>query len=130
LLGLTYRASTELARPHFGATLLEVAPESNLQKLAVTFADQAFHFGWAQLELGWLLALCAVMLQYVLDAAGLFGASEQTKWAIEPWLVRTGATLAAADRCRIEEVEEDLERRFLVVNFRRQSGGAPRKLLL
>jgi hypothetical protein len=38
--------------------------------------------------------------------------------------------LAEPQRCRIEEVDEHGERRFLVVNFRRQPGGAPRKILM
>lgn len=129
-LGLIYRTSTELARPHFGATLIEVAPESNLQKLAVTFGDQAFHFGWAQLELGWLVGLCVEVLRYVTRREGLLGTSDETGAAIDAFVGRAERALAAPDRCRIEEVEEELERRFLVVNFRRQSGGAPRKLLL
>ncbi len=129
-LGLIYRTSTELARPHFGATLIEVAPESNLQKLAVTFGDQAFHFGWAQLELGWLIGLCAVVLRHVAEREELLGTNEETRAAIGEYIERAERALIAPDRCRIEEVEEELERRMLVVNFRRQSGGAPRKLLL
>ncbi|MHB8574088.1 MAG: hypothetical protein ACYDCQ_02030 [Dehalococcoidia bacterium] len=129
-LGLVYRTSTELARPHFGATLIEVAPESNMQKLAVTFADQAFHFGWAQLELGWVISLCAVMLRMAAEIGDVLGTSVETRDAIEVYLTRSEKSLAAPDRCRIEEVEEDFERRFLVSNFRRQASGAPRKLLL
>lgn len=129
-LGLVYRTSTELARPHFGATLVEVAPESNLQKLAVTFGDQAFHFGWAQLELGWLLSLCAVMLQFAIAAGELLGTSDETHTAIAAFTQRTDQALAMPERCRIEEVEEGFDHRFLIVNFRRQSAGAPRKLLL
>ncbi|HEY7296041.1 MAG TPA: hypothetical protein VH916_13435 [Dehalococcoidia bacterium] len=131
-LGRVYRASTELGRPHFGATLIEVAPESNQQKLAVLFGDQAFHFGWAQLELGWLIALCSVVLRHAqtLADASVLGASEETLAAVAAFLDRAERTLAAPDRCRIDEVEEEFEPRFLISNFRRQSGGAPRRLLL
>jgi hypothetical protein len=129
-LGLIYRTSTELARPHFGATLIEVAPETNLQKLTVTFGDQAFHFGWAQLELGWLVGLCAIVLRYAVAREGVLGRSDETRGASADFLARSERALAAPDRCRIEEVDVEMERRFLVVNFRRQSGGAPRKLLL
>jgi len=132
LLGRVYRASTELARPHFGATLVEVAPESNQQKLAVLFGDQAFHFAWAQLELGWLIALCSVVLRHgmALAADGVLGATEETRTATEAFLARAEQALAAPDRCRVEEIEEEFEPRFLIGNFRRQSSGAPRKLLL
>jgi len=131
-LGRVYRASTELARPHFGATLIEVAPESNQQKLAVLFGDQAFHFGWAQLELGWLIALCGVVLRAArgFAEAGVLGASDETLAATAAFLDRAEKALAAPDRCRVEEIEEEFEPRFLVSHFRRQSGGAPRRLLL
>jgi hypothetical protein len=129
-LGSVYRASAELARPNFGATLIEVAPESNLQKLAVTFGDQAFHYGWAQLELGWLLELCALALEHALERRGLLGTADETATECRAFVDGVARTLAAADRCRIEEVEDGMERRFLVSNFRRQPGGAPRKLVL
>jgi hypothetical protein len=129
-LGLVYRTSTELARPHFGATVVQVAPESNMQKLAVLFADQAFHFGWAQLELGWLIRLAALMLEHVVASRSVLGTTDETAAEIAAFTARADQVLAAADRCRIEEVDDDGERRFLIGNFRRQSGGAPRKLLL
>ncbi len=129
-LGLVYRTSTELARPHFGATMIEVAPESNLQKLSVAFADQAFHFGWAQLELGWVIALCAVLLQAALERGDLLGTTAETHAAVDAFVMRADTALGAAGRCRIDEVEEAGDRRFLISNFRRQPAGAPRKLLL
>lgn len=131
-LGLVYRCSSELSRPNFGATLIEVAPESNRQKLAITFGDQAFHFGWAQLELGWSLSLCRVLLGYA--TAGeqdVLGTSEETRLAVDAFLDRCAKLLAAPERCRIEEVvDADGNLRLLIGNFRRQSAGAPRKLLL
>lgn len=129
-LGFIYRASTELARPHFGPTLIEIAPESNLQKLAVSFADQAFHSGWAQLELGWLIGMCSVVLEWALQRGGLFGTTEGTGGAIGAFLERAEKALAVPERCRIEEVEDGNERRFLISNFRRQPSGAPRRLVL
>ncbi len=129
-LGLIYRAATELARPHFGATLIEVAPESNLQKLSVAFGDQAFHFGMAQIEQGWLLSLCCVLLQMALDREGLLGTSDDTRQGIDDFISSAAATLNSAGRCRIDEIEEGLERRFLISNYRRQPAGAPRRLLL
>lgn len=129
-LGLVYRTSTELARPHFGATMVEVAPESNLQKLSVTFGDQAFHIGWAQLELGWLISLCVVLLEVALERTELLGTGEETASAIEQFGRRAAELLQSSGRCRIDEVADGLDRRFLLSNFRRQSAGAPRRLLL
>jgi hypothetical protein len=129
-LSAVYRASSELARPHFGATMLEVAPESNLQKLAVTFADQAFHFGWAQIELGWLLRLCVITLEWVGERRTLFGTSDETLQTAAAFAGRCETALAAVDRCRIDPITEAGEQRFLISNWRRQPAGAPRRMLL
>jgi hypothetical protein len=129
-LGLIYRASTEFSRPHFGATLMEVASESNLQKVAVTFGDQAFHFGWAQLELGWLIALCATVLHQLVERSDLYGTSAATTAAIAQFEATASAALGRSDRCTVEQVELDGDQHFLVQNFRRQPSGAPRRLLL
>jgi hypothetical protein len=130
LLGATYRAAAELSRQHFGATLVEVAPESNREKLAVTFGDQTFHYGWAQLVLGWLLNLCIVQIEHSLDALSPFFASEETRESAATFIARCGVALQSPERCAVEEVMDGDQRRYLVLNFRRQSSGAPRKLLL
>jgi hypothetical protein len=110
--------------------MIEVAPESNLQKLSVTFGDQAFHIGWAQLELGWLISLCVVLLEVALERTELLGTGEETASAIEQFGRRAAELLQSSGRCRIDEVADGLDRRFLLSNFRRQSAGAPRRLLL
>lgn len=126
-----YRAASELSRPHIGAALLLTAPESNAQRLAVTFADQSFHFGWAQLTLGWLLALCAVQARLVLqDGGDVFNITAETREAMVGWITRTHAALDDPTRCSIEPVNDDGDQRWLVHNFRRQAAGAPRRLLL
>lgn len=130
LLGGIYRASTELSRPHIGATLLEVAPESNLQKLLVLFGDQSFHFGWAQLELGWLLGLCAVVLDATRAPGSPVATSEELGAAIDGYTDRVATALSAPLRCSIEEIDDHGDRRFLIHNFRRQSSGAARKVVL
>ena len=56
-LGNVYRAAAELARPHFGASMLVTASESNRQRVLVHWGDRAFHLGWAQLLSGWLMVL-------------------------------------------------------------------------
>ncbi len=129
-LGATFRAAAELSRQHFGVTLLEVAPESNRQRIAATFADQSFHFGWAQLALGWLLSLCCVQLELALGGGSPFAAAEETRTAALECMERCDRLLAAPERCRIEEIEENGARRLLLHNFRRQSSGAPVKILL
>lgn len=124
-------ASSEFARQHFGVTLIEVAPESNRQKLGVTFGDQSFHFGWAQLILGWLLALGLVQLEVVLSEASPFHVSDETRQRIGALSRQTVAALAAPQRCRVETIQAaDGTGRLLIHNFRRQSAGAPIKLLL
>jgi len=130
LLGSTYRAAAELSRQHFGATLMEVAPESNRERLLVTFGDQAFHFGWAQLILGWLLSLIVVQLELVLAPGSPFFAAEETRAACEAFIARADQARQEPARCGVDELFEAGQRRYLFVNFRRQSAGAPRKLLL
>jgi hypothetical protein len=129
-LGATFRAAADFSRQHFGVTLLEVAPESNRQRLAATFADQSFHFGWAQLILGWLLSLCRVQLALALDAGSPFFATEETTQAAASFSERCDGVLNVSGRCRVEEIEQDGERRLLVLNWRRQSSGAPVRILL
>jgi hypothetical protein len=130
-LSLVYRAASELARPHLGAGLLLVAPESNATRLAVTFADQSFHFGWAQLVLGWLLALCEVQLRLVTTGgADVYHVTEEVRAATADFARRVDETLAHPARCAMEPVETAGGTRWLVHNVRRQSAGAPRKLLL
>ncbi len=129
-LGATYRAAAEFSRQHFGVTLLEVAPESNRQRIAVTFADQTFHFAWAQLVLGWLLTLCDIQLTLALEAGSPFNVPAETRAAASQFSGRVRALLDNANRCRVEEIAEDGGRRLVVVNFRRQSSGAPVRMLL
>jgi hypothetical protein len=129
-LGATFRAAAEFSRQHFGVTLLAVAPESNRQRIAATFADQTFHFAWAQLVLGWLLMLCAVQLELALGSGSPFHASEETRTSYAGFRDRSAQALGNSARCRVEELIEVGSRRFIVVNFRRQSSGAPVRILL
>jgi hypothetical protein len=130
LLGPTFRAAGELSRQHFGVTLLKSAAESNRQRIAVAFADQGFHFGWAQLILGWLLAVVRAQLALCVTDEGPFGTSNETRSGIDAFAASVEQALASPQRCAIEEFMEENTRRFLIHNFRRQSGGAPRRILL
>lgn len=124
-LSAVYRAAAELSQPHFGATLLQVGPEVALDHLPIAFADCAFHLGWAELVMGWLLRLSQLQAETVAtaDLVALPGhvASEVAELASQIEQV-----LARPDRCRIE----DAGGRLLVVNFRRKAGGQPRRVLL
>ena len=128
---LVYRAASELARPHLGASLMLVAPESNQTRLAVTFGDQGFHFGWAHLLLGWLLTLCEVQLRLVTEDGGeVFNLTDETRAAVADWRRRLEEALVQPGRCRMELVDDTGGPRWLIHNFRRQPGGAPKKYLL
>jgi hypothetical protein len=126
-----YRAASELSRPHMGASLLFSAPESNQQRLAVTFGDQSFHFAWAQLVLGWLLALCEVQLRLVLSTGGdVLNLTDETAASCSAWRQRIETVLTDAQRCAAEPMMVMGDQRWLIHNFRRQAAGAPRKYLL
>ncbi len=130
-IGEIYRAASELSRPHIGAGLLLTASESNATRLAVTFGDQTFHFGWAQLLLGWLLALCEWALRLAIaDGAETFNVTDERRSTFEDWSARVNDALALVSRCTIEPVTTGGDQRWLLHNFRRQSTGAPRKFLL
>lgn len=125
-----FRAATDLARPNFGASLIQVAPESNNNRLAIAFGDTSFHLGWAEIVLGWLMALAGRQLGLVLAAEGVFPVTDERRNACADQRSRIEAALARPDRAAIQEVEDGNDRRYLIVNFRRTSGGAPKKILL
>jgi hypothetical protein len=125
-----YRPASELGRPNFGATLLEVGPESNNTRLALMFADTMFHVGWAELVLGWLLALCERQLAVAVHANDIFPIHDDTHRAYAEFARQVDQSFSRSDRCRIEEIDIDNYKRYLVHNFRRQPSGAPKKILL
>jgi hypothetical protein len=130
VLRSVYRPAAELSRPAFGASLLQVGPESNNNRLAIAFADSSFHLGWAELTLGWLLALADKQVEVVLRAGEIFPVSEERRPAFDALHGRVSESLARAGRCRIEEVADGNDLRYLAHNFRRASGAAPKRVLL
>jgi len=130
LLRAVYRASSDLGRPNFGATLLQAGPESNNLRLAYAFADSAFHVGWAEIELGWLLRLCERQLAVAVHMDGTLNITPETHAAYADYRARVQSTLDAASRARLEEIDDDGFKRWLVHNFRRQPSAAPKKILL
>ncbi len=129
-LRAVYRPASELGRPNFGATLAEVGPESNNRRLALSFGETAFHLGWAELTLGWLLSLCERQLAVAVHATDVFAIHEDTHAAYADVAARVATALARPDRCSIDEVPDGEYTRYLMHNVRRAAGGAPKKLLL
>ena len=126
-LGAIYRLVTDLSLPHFGSTILQVAPETSRQRMPVAFADNAFHLGWAELIMGWLLALAYAQAATALDAHQAFVITAETKSECERLRQDISSVLQNPRRCQVEEVEGS---RYLLQNFRRRSGAAPKKVLL
>lgn len=122
------QAISILAGPAFAATLLLAGSESSPERVAMTFGDRDFHLALGELVLGWLARLSAFHLEGVLDHPDAFGMSD--KAAARAWIAEAAALAAASDRCRLEPVERDGVTRYLVHNWRRQPGGAPRRILL
>lgn len=129
-LRTVYRAASDLGRPNFGATLLEVGPESNNLRLAYAFADASFHAGWAEIELGWLLRCAERQLAVAAHMRDVFNITDEAHAAVVTYAARVQQTLGNPGRARIEEVEPDGFKRWLVHNFRRQPSGAPKKYLV
>jgi hypothetical protein len=124
-LGSVYRLLTDLSMPHFGSTALQVAPDSNLQRVSVSFADSSFHLGWAELITGWLLLLADAQLTTVISS-GVFTVDHSTLAVYQTYSRETASTLKSRRRCYVEEVDG----RFLLHNFRRTASGSPKRVLL
>jgi len=130
-LRAVYRAASDLGRPNFGATLLEIGPESNNTRLAYTFDDASFHVGWAEIELGWLLRLCERQLAVAAHMRDVLNITDETHAAVATYARRVQDALDNKSRARIDEVESaDGLKRWLIHNFRRQPSAAPKKMLL
>ena len=130
VLRSVYKPAADLGRPAFGASLLQVGPESNNNRLAIAFADASFHLGWGELTLGWLLALAARQVKVVMAADSIFPVSDERAGQYEALQRRVDEALARPDRCRVEELKSDGGPSYLVHNFRRASGAALKKIVL
>ena len=131
LLRSIYRPAAELGRPAFGASLLQVAPESNNIRVAIAFADQIVSPRLGRDHPG--LAAGAGGPSAARDRrrrGHLPGVAGPSLPAYEALQKQIDASLARDDRCRVEEVEDRGDRRYLVHNFRRASSGSPKKILL
>jgi hypothetical protein len=124
-LGPLYRLLTDLSMPHFGSTALQTGSDSNLQKLSLGFGDSAFHLGWAELIMGWLLTISSAQVDAVASSDAMIVDSAARK-EIANLNRDIRVALEGARRCHVEEVDG----RFLFHNFRRKSGGVPRRVML
>jgi hypothetical protein len=124
-LGATYRLLTDLSMPHFGSTAIQVAPEAGLERMPIGFADTSFHLGWAELTAGWLLLLAEAQLD-VVSTQSVLGLSRDVETETQKLREEIVTTLASNKRCRTEEVDG----RFLFLNFRRTASGQPKRVIL
>ncbi len=129
-LRMVYRTASDLGRPNFGATLLEIAPESNNLRLAYTFGDASFHVAWAEIELGWLLRLCERQAAVAVHMPDVLNITPETHTAYNDYASRVEQALSSTGRASIAETESGGFKRWLISNFRRQPSGAPKKMLL
>jgi len=127
-LGPLYRVTTDLSLSHFGSTLLLAGSESAPDHVTMTFGDRDFHTGLAQLVLGWLLELSAVMAETLPAHTDAFGVPDAT--VLADFTAAARAVAADGDRCAVETIERSGERRYLVRNWRRTPGAAAKRILL
>jgi len=128
ILGPLYTAAMDLSMPHFGSTLVLTGSESDASRVAITFGDRDFHLGLAELMTGWLLLLGVAQLDAVQEFADVFPIPDAA--AIEKWCASARASAARDDRCRVEAIQRNGEKRYLVQNWRRAPGAARKRLLL
>ena len=124
-LGSVYRLVSDLSMPHLGATALQVAPDSNLQKMTVAFGETLFHLGWAELISGWLLLLADIQLTIVISS-GVFAIDHSILAVYQSYSREANSILASRRRCYVEEVDGH----YLFHNYRRTASGSPKKILL
>lgn len=127
VLGPLYRIVTDLSLSHFGSTLLFTGAESAPDHVSITFGDRDFHFALAELHLGWLLELGLAQFEALGEAGDVFTPLEppMTSW-VEP----ARKVVANQSRCRVEQIESEGLRRYLVHNWRREPRSAPKRILL
>ena len=128
ILGPVYRAATDLSLPHFGTTLLLAGSDSTPERVLMTFGDRDFHLGLAELVVGWLHLLAAAQVEACLAFDGVFGLPGAA--TLSAFAARARAAAAAAGRCRVEVVEREGMSHYLVQNWRRAAGAAPKRVLL
>ncbi len=127
ILGPLYRVATDLSLSHFGSTLLFAGAESAPDHVSITFGDRDFHFGLAELHLGWLLELGIAQFEALAEAGEVFAPVDQP---VTLWIEGARKVVANSSRCRVEQIESEGMRRYLVHNWRREPRSAPKRILL
>ena len=126
-----YRAASDLGRPNFGPTALFTANEASERRYPLIFADEAFHLGWAELVLGWLLRVATRQLHIAMHATGHFPAARELRDEVVAHVREVERHLDQGERCRLEEhIDESGRRRHLLTGFRRRPGDASKRILL
>jgi hypothetical protein len=125
-LGRLYRIVGELSMPSFGGTLLQTSPDTTVERASISFAEGSFHLAWAQLCMGWLLPLSFSQLQTIAESQ-LFTIDERLLAEIEQIVEGVETTLGSPQRCNVEEHGDG---GFLLHNYRRTTGGQPKRVLL
>ncbi|MEX0784629.1 MAG: hypothetical protein WD557_18495 [Dehalococcoidia bacterium] len=128
ILGPIYRVAMDLSMPHFGATLLLAGNASDPARVAMTFGDRDFHVGLAEICLGWAIMLSVAALEAATEFDTTFNIPDSGALA----KYGADARLAASreDRARIDTIDRNGERRYLITNWRRRPGDAREKILL
>jgi hypothetical protein len=130
-LRLIYRAASDFSRPNFGPTALFVANGATHERYPLIFGDQAFHFGWGQLLLGWLLRIGVSQLHLAMHARDHFPAAAELRDEVVAHVREAEEALATTDRCHLEPYEDtDGRSRHLLVQFRRQPSDATQRILI
>lgn len=128
ILGPVYRTTMDLSLSHFGSTLLVAGNESAADRVLMTFGDRDFHVGLAELNAGWLAQLGMAQLDAVVEFEGVFAIPDKRR--IESWRTQASKLVEGRHRCRIETIQREGEKRYLVHNWRREPRSAPKRLLL
>ncbi len=124
-LGMLYRLLSDLSLPHFGPSTLLIAPDTNQQRIAAGFADNAFHLGWAELQRGWLNELAAAQVQTVLET-DVFSMKATLQADAKAAIRDVAALIEGSRRCYV--AYEDGH--FVFHKFRRTATGQQRRIIL
>lgn len=128
ILGPVYRMTMDLSLSHFGSTLLVAGNESAPDRVLMTFGDRDFHIGLAELNLGWLAQLGMAQVDALAEFDGVFAIPDRPR--LDGWRMQAAKLVDGRDRCRVETIEREGEKRYLVHNWRREPRSAPKRLLL
>ena len=128
ILGPVYRTTMDLSLSHFGSTLLVAGNESGPDRVLMTFGDRDFHLGLAELCLGWLAQLGMAQADALAEFGGVFAITDRPR--LDTWRAGAAKLVDGTGRCRLETIERDGEKRYLVHNWRREPRSAPKRLLL